>query len=163
MSYFRTAAGTAAALNPKIVMPRQLKALLIAMNGPFDPHLYASRVSDGQTVPAMLEALVKDGYVRALPYNAGQTVGFVETKPTPLIPLAPRDDGRAVQDAVAAMTDFVMQHLPNDALEISFELESLTSIAQLKASLGLYEAKIQHLGPPAVGHLAKLRRMIRAD
>lgn len=163
MSYIRTPAGTAAALNPKIVMPRQVKALLIAMNGQFDPHSYASGVPGVQTVPDMLKMLVQDGYARVTPYADGQTVGFVATKPAALMPLAQADDDRAVQDAVAVMTDFVMQHLPNDALEISFELESLTSIAQLKASLGLYEAKIQHLGSSAVEHLAKLKRMIRAN
>lgn len=163
MSYIRTPAGTAAALNPKIVMSRQAKALLIAMNGQFDPHSYASRVPGAQTVPAMLEMLVQDGYVRVAPYADVQTVGFVATKPAALTAVSQPDDHRAVQDAVAAMTDFVMQHLPNDALEISFELESLTSIAQLEASLGLYEAKIQHLGPSAVEHLAKLKRMMRAD
>jgi hypothetical protein len=163
MSYLRTPAGTAAALNPKIVMPRQLKALLIAMNGQFDPDSYAPRVPGVQTVSAMLEALVKDGYVRALPYADRQAVGFIDTKPVPLAALAQPDDRRAVQDAVAAMTDFVMQHLPSEALEISFEFESLTSIAQLEASLGAYEAKIRHLGTSAAHHLAKLRLMLRAD
>lgn len=144
-------------------MPRQVKALLIAMSGQFDPGVYASRASGVLDVSDMLETLVRDGYVRALPDSEGQTVGFVAIKPAALMPLAQADDGRAVQDAVAVMTDFVMHHLPNDALEISFELESLTSIAQLEASLRLYEAKIQHLGPSAVEHLAKLKRMIRAD
>lgn len=163
MSYIRTPAGTAAVLNPKIVMSRQTKALLLAMNGQFDPRSYESRVPGSQSVAAVLEALVGEGYVRALPYADGQTVGFVETKPTPLTPLAQRDNLRAVQDAVAAMTDFVMHHLPDEALEISFELEGLTSVAQLVASLGAYEAKIQHLGTSAVHHLARLRPMLRAD
>ena len=163
MSYIRTPIGTAAVLNPKIVMSRQIKALLIAMNGQFDPRTYISRVPGLQTVQAMLETLVKDGYVRALPYADGQTIGFVETKPTPLNSSPLPDDRRTVQDAIAAMTDFVMNHLLDEALEISFELESLTSVAQLEASLGSYEAKIHHLGTPAVHHLATLRRMLRSD
>ena len=161
MSYIRTPAGTAAVLNPKIMMPRQLKALLIAMNGQFDPYFYASRVPGGLNVSGMLETLVKDGYIRALPNSDGQTVGFVETKPSPLTALSQADDHHAVQDAVAHMTDFVMQHLPDEALEISFELESLNSIAKLEASLGTYEAKIRQLGTPAIHHLATLKRMLR--
>lgn len=163
MSYIRTPAGTAAVLNPKIVVSRQVKALLMAMNGQFDPQSYISRVPGTQSVSDMLEALVKDGYVRALPYGDVQTVGFGDTKPAPLTPSAPRDDRRPVQDAVAAMTDFVMEHMPDQALEMSFELESLNSIVQLKASLAAYEAKIQHLGSSAALHLAKINRILRAD
>lgn len=163
MSYIRTQVGTAAALNPKVVMSRQVKALLIAMNGRFDPQSYVPRVPGVQTVPAMLEALVKDGYARVLPYAEDETVGFVETKPTPLFDSPQTDDRRAVQEAVAVMTDFVMEHLPREALEIAFELESLTSVNQLQASLGAYESKIRHRGYAAAQHLARLKQMLHVN
>lgn len=161
MSYIRTSAGTAAVLNPKISMPRQLKALLIAMNGRFDPHFYESRMPGVLNMADMLETLIKEGYARALPDSDGQTVGPVDTEPAPLTALLQPADPRQVQDAVAEMTDFVMQNLPNEALEISFALESLNSIAQLEASLGDYEAKIRHLDVAAIQHLAKLKQILR--
>ncbi len=160
MSYTRTPAGTAAVLNPKIGMPRQLKALLLAMNGRFDPHNYASKVPGGLAVASMLETLIKDGYVKALSDVDFETVGFVSTRPALLNTLLQSDDLRAVHNAVGVMTDFAMQHLPNEALEISFALENFTTIAQLEASLGAYEKKIRHLGAPSTIHLEKLQGML---
>lgn len=174
MSYVRTPAGTAAVLNPKVVMPRPVKALLLAINGQFDPYLYTSRLADAGDVTAMLAELLRIGYVQDLPGAPRQTVGFVAPKAAAPIaaPIAPplespisspgeKPNSRALQDAVADMTDFVMQHLPADALEISFALEALSSTAQLEASLGAYEAKIRHLGAPANTHLAQVKQLLR--
>ena len=168
MNYTRTQAGTAAVLNPKIDMPRPMKALLISMIGDFDAHLYASRLRVAQNVPALLEALVNAGYIRALPDDAGSPyVGPAEAQMArPVF----QSDGSGVlsdavsyrpfQDGVADITDFVMRYLPEDALEISFALEGLTSAAQLEASLHAYETRIRHLGAVAEQHLAKLKRIL---
>lgn len=183
MLYTRTQAGTAAILNPKIGMSRPMKALLISMIGDFDAKLYASRLRDGQDVPAMLEALANAGYIRALPGTG--THDFADTdidididivsppvervqvqvaRPQPqserfFIPPASVSH-RPLEDAVALITDFVMSHLPGDALEMSFALEGLTSVAQLEASLRPYEAKIRHLGVIADQHLQQLQRIL---
>lgn len=175
MHYTLTQAGTAAVLNPKIEISRPMKALLISMIGDFDAKSYASRIRDGHDVPAMLEALVNAGYIRALPATDTHTHTDIESPPVErvraqvarlqpqpenfLIPSAPVSH-RPLQDAVALMTDFVMNHLPGDALEMSFALEGLTSVAQLEASLRAYETKIRHLGVTADQHLQQLKRIL---
>ena len=177
MHYTRTQAGTAAVLNPKIEIPRPMKALLISMIGGFDAKLYASRLRDGHDVPAMLEALVNAGYISALPDTDTHNDIDIDTGSPPVqrvqaqvARLQPQSERllvpagsvshRPLQDAVALMTDFVMSHLPDDALEISFALEGLTSIEQLKASLLAYETKIRRLGAIADQHLEQLKRII---
>lgn len=167
MNYTRTQAGTAAVLNPKIDIPRPMKALLISMVGGFDSNSYAARFRDEQDVPAMIDALLAAGYIRALPSTGSPYVEHVETPVKRLAPLPERFSipvssvsHRPLQDAVAAMTDFVMSHMPNDALDISFALEGLTSVAQLEASLRAYETKIRPLGAIADQHLAIVKRIL---
>ena len=179
MHYTRTQAGTAAVLNPKIEISRPMKALLISMIGGFDAKSYASRIRDGHDVPAMLEALVNAGYIRALPDTDTHTdtdidieiesppvervqaqVARLQPQPEPFLIPSATGSHRPLQDAVALMTDFVMNHLPGDALEMSFALEGLTSVTQLEASLRAYETKIRHLGAPAVQHLQQLKRIL---
>ena len=161
MSYVRTPAGTAAVLNPKIVMPRPVKALLLAINGNFDPYLYVSRLADANDVSVMLDQLLQSGYVQAVDGTPRQTVGIVAPKPSSPIALPQnKSNSRALQDAVADMTDFVMQYLPEQALEISFALEGLSSAAQLEASLGIYEQKIAHLGAAADTHMARVMQIL---
>lgn len=175
MHYTRTQAGTAAVLNPKIEISRPMKALLISMIGGFDAKSYASRIRDGHDVPAMLEALVNAGYISALPDTDTHIDIDIDSPPVQRVQaqvarLQPQSERllvpagsvshRPLQDAVALMTDFVMSHLPDDALEISFALEGLTSIEQLKASLLAYETKIRRLGAIADQHLEQLKRII---
>lgn len=177
MTYSRTSAGTAAVLNPLVLMPRPVKVLLLAINSQFDPYLYATRLSNSEDVTAMLAELVRAGYIRASPGTPRQTLGSIAPQhvaraapATPAItaasiaPAASPEvtaNSRALQDAVTDITGFVMQHLPADALEISFALEGLSSALQLEASLGAYEAKIKHLGVPAAAHLVQIRQMLR--
>ena len=174
MNYTRTQAGTAAVLNPKIEIPRPMKALLISMIGGFDANLYASRLRDEQDVPAMIDALVRAGYIRALPDTGSPLVERVEAQVGRLVPqparLVPQPERlgvvsesvshRPLQDAIADITGFAMSYLPNDALEIAFAMEGVTSFAQLEATLGGYEMKIRHLGAIADQHLAKVKRLL---
>ena len=118
-------------------------------------------------MPAILEALVRAGYIRALPDTGSPYLGPAEAQVTrpafqPGDSEPPSDavSYRPLQDAVADITDFVMRHLPDDALEISFALESLTTVAQLEASLRAYEIKIRPLGAIADQHLAVVKRML---
>ena len=177
MHYTRTQAGTAAVLNPKTDISRPMKALLISMIGGFDAKSYASRLRDGQDVPAMLEALVNAGYISALPDTDTHAytrtdivsppvervqvqVARPQSQPERFVIPPASVSHRPLQDGVALMTDFVMNHLPGDALEMSFALEGLSSVAQLEASLRAYEAKIRHLGVTADQHLKQLKRIL---
>ena len=59
--------------------------------------------------------------------------------------------------AILLMINFVIQYMPLQSLEISLELEKLTSAEQLVASLPGYEAMIADLGEPAQIHIASLQ------
>ena len=59
--------------------------------------------------------------------------------------------------AILLMINFVIQYMPVQSLEISLELEKLTSVEQLVASLPGYEAMIADLGEPAQIHIASLQ------
>lgn len=177
MNYTRTQAGTAAVLNPKIEIPRPLKALLISMDGGFDADAYASRLRIEQDVLAMLDTLLDAGYIQEQPSTGSQYSDRAEipvkrapyqappqrqAPPQPARSAAPHASAshRSLQDATEAITDFVMTYLPHDALEISFALEGLTSVAQLEASLHEYETKIRPLGDIAVQHLTNVKRIL---
>jgi hypothetical protein len=65
-----------------------------------------------------------------------------------------------LKQAVSLMSDFVSAHLPMQSIEIVLELERLTSVEQLIASLSGYEALVGGQGEPARRHLAELRAVL---
>ena len=142
-------------------MPRPLRALLISIDAQFDVASYALRVPNAYNLLAMLDDLIDAGYVRTLADVKMETSDFVAPKAVPVSAPHEANNARALQDAIAEITEFVMQHLPQDALEICFSLESMSSAAQLQASLGLYIAKIEHLGGAATLHVTKVQRLLR--
>lgn len=74
------------------------------------------------------------------------------------IDLAPVNSiGDRFGHAILLMINFVIQYMPLQSLEISLELEKLTSVEQLVASLPGYEAMIADLGEPAQIHIASLQ------
>ena len=168
MNYARTQAGTAAVLDPKIKMPRAMKVMLISMIGGFDSDFQASRAHVEHNVAALIEALLNAGYIRAVQANSYPQIEPHEAPvdgsacaPAGLEILQGATSYGPLQDAIADITDFVMRHLPGDAFEILFDLEGLTSAAQLKASLRAYERKIRPLGVIADQHLLKVRQALR--
>jgi hypothetical protein len=65
-----------------------------------------------------------------------------------------------LKQAVGLMSDFVSEHLPLQSIEIVLELERLTSVEQLIASLSGYEALIGSQGEAARRHLTELRAVL---
>jgi hypothetical protein len=163
VSYMRTPAGTAAALNPQLGLPRPLRALLVAINGQFDPYTYASRLQGQMDLQSMLDTLQQAGYVHAVPKASGETVGSAAAQVARVDALPKARAASDLRDVVAVITDFVMSHLPDDSLEIILALEGLSSKAQLDANLGAYQDRIAHLGPVAAVHLTELRAMLRSS
>jgi len=148
-------------LNPRLALPRPLRALLVSINAHFDPRTHASRLQDQGDLQSMLDSLEQAGYVQAMPLSPNETVGFsasqfsaVEAAPT-----APASSD--LRDIVALITDFVMRNLPDQALEIVLDLEALSSKAQMEANLGSYQNRIRHLGGVATAHLTELRALLR--
>ena len=164
MNYARTQAGTAAVLNPKVKMPRAMKVMLISMIGGFDSDFQASRPHAEHNVSALVEALLSAGYIRAVPEVGYPHVGPAEAPldrpacpPTRLAVLTGAASNRPFHDTIAHISDFVMSYLPGDAFESLFDLEGVTSAAQLNASLPTYERKIRPLGAIADQHLLNVK------
>jgi hypothetical protein len=74
--------------------------------------------------------------------------------------LVPTTAHHQLQQAIAAMSDFVSTHLPLESIEILLELERLSSVEQLMGSLKGYEALIAGIGEPARKHMAALRNTL---
>lgn len=145
-----------------------MKVMLISMIGGFDSDFQAPRAHVAHNVAALIEALLSAGYIRAVQSNGHRQLKPHEAQvdrsacaPAGLEVLQGATTYNPLQDAVADITDFVMRHLPGDAFEILFDLEGLTSAAQLKASLRAYERKIRPLGAIADQHLLKVRQTLR--
>ena len=71
---------------------------------------------------------------------------------------------RALDDlrsAILLMCDFVTMHMPTQSLELLLELESVTSPAELIASLPGYEAMVADFGEPARQHIAELHTLLK--
>ena len=62
--------------------------------------------------------------------------------------------------AVSLMSDFVAQHLPQQALEIVLGLERLASVEALTQSLGRYEQLLQGTGEAGQHHLLEVRTVL---
>jgi hypothetical protein len=77
--------------------------------------------------------------------------------------LVPTTAHHQLQQAIAAMSDFVSTHLPLESIEILLELERLSSVEQLMGSLKGYESLIAGIGEPARKHLAALRNTLSSQ
>ena len=62
-----------------------------------------------------------------------------------------------LKSAIGLISDFVSMHMPIESIEIVLELERLSSVEQLLASLKGYESMIAGIGEPARQHIAALR------
>lgn len=166
-SYIRTEAGTAAVTNPRVFLPTRLRALLAALDGPADP-LQGMGALGPAEVRLMLESLCKAGYV--VEVAAGGQSAANDSRPVPLSAFggAPAPAAVGLPPAAAAlptdprallarMNDFIMTHLPQDALDVLFALEGLDTLDQLRDAFNAYAVRIHHLGAPAREHLAELR------
>jgi hypothetical protein len=62
--YIRTTAGTAAALNPLAKLPRNLRQLLVAIDGSTPSSTYAARMASPGDIDVLLEVLQRAGLIR---------------------------------------------------------------------------------------------------
>ena len=166
--YVRTAQGEAAVANPRTFLPPRLRALLAAVDGRVDPRRYWSDAWPAAEVQAMLDTLVKVGHV-ALVQEAAEPdpVAPAAETPDPSVPawspapIAVRA-GDELRQAVSLVSDFATRHLPQDAMELLFTLEAVSSPSELRSHLGDYEARVARLGPIGQRHLSELRTLLSA-
>lgn len=67
----------------------------------------------------------------------------------------------ALHKSVDMMSDFELTHLPEQSFTLLKELEALTSLEQLAATLGGYEQVVSQAGAASGGHLAQLKQILR--
>lgn len=156
MPYTRTDKGTAAVTNPRVLLPRRMRAILVSIDGYTDPLRAAQNCSPAEA-QSLVDELCQLGYIVAnsAPQPAVQGRPLAP-QPTP-VPYMPVAD---VKSAVSLMNDFVMQYLPNQALHILFALERLDRIELLQQALPAYASQITSLGAPADRHLKELQRLL---
>ena len=189
--YIRTTAGTAAALNPLAKLPRNLRQLLVAIDGSTPSSTHAARMANPADIDVLLELLERAGLVRQAAPAGAQHGDAAVVQPSQdaaapvavaAAPSAPVADAFAnfgsetapaglrptgavyyeLGNVISLMSDFVTRHLPERSLEIVLALEGLASIGQVVSSLDDYRTLITPLGDPAQHHLAELQRMLDA-
>jgi hypothetical protein len=62
--------------------------------------------------------------------------------------------------AKSAMTDFLMQHLPDVAMEVSLSLDRIENFDELERSLADYSQLVARLGRVSVDHLRQVRALM---
>ena len=125
--YIRTRAGTAAVLNPLAQLPRNLRQLLVAIDGATPSSTYAARMASPGDIDALLDILQRAGLIRqAGPAGArygdaapdGPPVKPVENAHAAASPASPASTPEvapplaALQDPVSRPVPFVLTDVP---------------------------------------------------
>jgi hypothetical protein len=188
--YQRTEEGQWAAYNPESALPRKLKSLLKVIDGKTSMAVYVETLSafgDVQAVFAsmfaarLIEPVTASEMVRV---NAPQPAPVQEIllQPTPsydwsqtvqpatlstnvaqnskLDTMQKLEAQSALAHAVGLMSDFILVHLPAQAMDVLRELEELQSIEQLAATFGGYEQIVGQAGPASQAHLVQIKKII---
>lgn len=99
--YIRTAAGTAAALNPLVKLPRNLRQLLVAIDGETPASAHAARMAGQGNIQVLLDTLQLSGLIRhASP--AGERLGDAAADFLAVEPVARTQAGRSPAPPLAA-------------------------------------------------------------
>ena len=99
--YIRTAAGTAAALNPLVKLPRNLRQLLVAIDGETPASTHAARMAGQGNIQVLLDTLQLSGLIRpASP--AGERLGDAAADFLAVEPVARAPTGRSPAPLLAA-------------------------------------------------------------
>jgi hypothetical protein len=167
MIYKRTPAGDQVVTN-RDVLPRKMRLLLASINGTVPSEVYVDRLTNFGDVQESLEMLEQLGYIEPIKssrVSAQQTTAQLRELPTiaqrlasepPLTP----DARLQLQHCVTLMSDFMTQHLPDQALEMLLIFESFESTDEIKAKLKSYAALVTPLGEPASAHLKALSHIL---
>lgn len=69
--------------------------------------------------------------------------------------------GQALAGALTEMANFVLTHLPDQSFQILKEIEEITSLEVLAATLGGYEQMVSVKGQLGVDHLRSIKSVLR--
>ena len=177
----RTNQGRLEAFNALSALPDDLRLLLKFIDGKRDQQDLQRALKNDICSPANLQKLLDQGLVQEASHghrkeeNAGpQPHAYLPTLPAGLSPIQPlhvdaqhirstRDDNAAIiNDALltqvkSEMETFLLTHAPQVALQVLGDIERLTSLGQLEASLGSYQQMISATGILGMTHLRQVR------
>ncbi|GAC1529250.1 MAG: hypothetical protein NVS2B4_07530 [Ramlibacter sp.] len=162
--YVRTKSGTVAATDPRVFLPRRIRALLASLNGTANPALDRASTWSEDDMASMLDSLLAAGYVERrddgtepVPLGSASTPTSSASAGAQARSMGSVDTSAAI---LALISDFVMTHLPAQALQILFELDGLRTPEQFKAARARYVNHIAFLGGTASQHLAELDALL---
>lgn len=181
----RTNQGRLEAFNSHSSLPDDLRMLLKFIDGKrnevdlqrvLKPHICAPEkiqcLIDLGLVTSILDSIMeqtkKDSVIEAysetmpaqLPAFGAFSQPFTVTNSQHMLP--PEKTASALNDAKTLMENFLLQEAPSLAMTMLGDIEEITTMSQLQASLGAYELMIKNNTPNAAAHLAELRQMLEA-
>jgi hypothetical protein len=186
--YTRTDEGQAAAYDPQSALPRKLKSLLKLIDGKTSLAVLEEGLRAFGDVRGLVQSLNSAGLIepmtdaikaeRSRPDQVGNTrmnSRATETSPGSRSTFAPSQmstrfasnavsevkRSQALRQAEDSMANFVLTHLPEQSFAILQELEALTSLEQLAATLGGYEQVVSQVGPASQDHLTQIKQILR--
>ena len=184
--YLRTGEGQAAAYDPHSALPRKLKSLLKLIDGKTSLAMLEESLRAFGDVRGLVQSLEAAGLIK--PLFDGVKAERSGSEPTSRMShdsathppatrspfgqsqLSTRFPGGGASDALRSqalrkaediMSDFVLTHLPEQSFGLLKELEALTSLEQLAATLGGYEQVVSQVGGASREHLAQLEQILR--
>lgn len=183
----RTIQGRLAAFNAQSDLAADLRQLLRSLDGKRDQQDFENMLADRGDMPVQLLQLMAMGLVQEASDSRGnetnhssRSTAYLPTLPAALTPLCateisprlaterhdkamPQPSAQLLAQCKADMEIFLLMHAPLVAVELIRDIENLSNLAQLKASLSAYEQIIQSTGHLGWTHLAQLRELLAHD
>jgi hypothetical protein len=76
-------------------------------------------------------------------------------------PVVDQQKSAALASTLDLMANFVLIHLPDQSFQVLKEIEEITSLEVLAATLGGYEQMVSHLGAAGADHLRQVKSVLR--
>lgn len=186
--YIRTDEGQVAAYDPQSALPRKLKSLLKLIDGRTSLAILEENLRAFGDVRGLVESLSAAGLIEPvtegmkaergtsdaagnsrMSYKPSETFtgtrgAFEQSQMSTRMQTGAETGARRIQalrQAEDLMAQFVLTHLPEQSFAILKELEALTSLEQLAATLGGYEQVVTQIGPESQGHVRQIKQILR--
>ncbi len=186
--YIRTDEGQTAAYDAQSALPRKLKSLLKLIDGKTSLAILEENLRAFGDVRGLVESLRTAGLIepsteatkaerasadsagnsrmsyRPSETSAGARSAFGHSQLSTRMPPSAESGARRIQalrQAEDLMAHFVLTHLPEQSFALLKELEALTSLEQLAATLGGYEQVVSQVGAQSQAHLSQIKQILR--
>ena len=186
--YIRTDEGQTAAYDAQSALPRKLKSLLKLIDGKTSLAVLEENLSAYGDVRGLVESLSTAGLIelfseamkaergrtdasgnskmsfRASEMFAGARSEFAQSQMSTRMRVGVESGAKRIQalrQAEEMMSSFVLTHLPEQSFALLRELEALTSLEQLAATLGGYEQVVSQVGPESRAHISQVKQILR--